>query len=184
VEWGAAEAELSVQRMPKLAKPGLWSLAAAGWVAAALGVGWFAWQARHDSVAKLVVPIGAQKAVPHVALPAPVVVEAKASAQGAASVAVQPASAVSPVLSSTSASTAGAAPAAAEPVPNGSLRLFISPWGEVLVDGRSMGLTPPLSHLTVPAGEHLVTVRNGDSPEFRQTIHLQAGKVVQIRHEF
>jgi hypothetical protein len=197
VDGGAAEAEAAAQRkgMPKLAKPGLWSVAAAGWVAVAMGVGWFAWQSRHASVASLKAPASVQKAdlpaAEPVTAPAPVAatsVEAKALAQpntaSAVAAPVQAASAVSLAAPSSVATVSVAKPAVAAPVSTGLLKLSISPWGEVLVDGRDVGVTPPLNQLTVPAGEHVIIVRNGDAPEFRQTIHLQAGKTLQIKHSF
>ena len=204
VDGGAAEAESAALRkgMPKVPRPGLWSLAAAGWVAVALGVGVFAWQSRHASVAVAKAPLSeptvAPRVVPHIVSPAavltpstvaPAVVEAKASAvtapASAVAAPVQAASAVLPALSSAAmTASATAKPALAAPVATGLLKLSISPWGEVLLDGRDVGVTPPLNQLTVPAGEHVIIVRNGDSPEFRQTIHLQAGKTLQIKHSF
>ncbi len=68
--------------------------------------------------------------------------------------------------------------------PNGTLRLAINPWGEVLVDGRSVGIAPPLSQLSLPPGPHVITIRHGDSPDFRQTIEVRADKVTHLQHQF
>ncbi|TAK98554.1 MAG: PEGA domain-containing protein, partial [Aquabacterium sp.] len=72
----------------------------------------------------------------------------------------------------------------AAPVANGTLKLAISPWGEVLVDGRAVGVAPPLTQLSLPPGAHAITIRNGDSPDFRQTIEVRADKVVHVKHQF
>jgi hypothetical protein len=193
VDGGAAEVEAAAQRkgMPKLHRPGLWSVAAAGWVAVAMGVGWFAWQSRHASVAAGKAPVNVQKVEPTVAaVPAPVAVtpapmEARASAVNDVAGVVQAAGTVLPARPSAAVTaSADTKPVVAAPVAAGLIKLSISPWGEVLVDGHDVGVTPPLNQLTVPAGEHVIIVRNGDSPEFRQTIHLQAGKTLQIKHNF
>jgi len=93
-----------------------------------------------------------------------------------------------------SASSAAAAPSAAQPVgaavhvavdaPPGVLRLAISPWGEVDVDGQVMGVTPPLTQLKLTPGPHTITIRNGDAPVFRQTVEVQPGRELRIRHQF
>ncbi len=67
---------------------------------------------------------------------------------------------------------------------HGTLKLAISPWGEVLVDGRAMGVAPPLNQLNLPAGSHVITIRNGDAPDFRQTIEVRPGKAVYVKHRF
>jgi len=54
------------------------------------------------------------------------------------------------------------APEPVAPPANGSLAIAVSPWGEVLVDGSSRGISPPLSTLTLPAGRHTIEIRNGD----------------------
>lgn len=188
----------------RLGRPGLWTLAAAGWLAALLGVGWLIWQSRVHNVPAVPDPQVAQvvrateqlqspaasasPAKPHVAektaaaatsTPAAVLGSApalSASAAAPAVVSALPSSALS------GASSASVQPAA--PVANGTLKLAISPWGEVLVDGRAVGVAPPLTQLSLPPGAHAITIRNGDSPDFRQTIEVRADKVVHLKHQF
>ncbi len=74
------------------------------------------------------------------------------------------------------------APAAAPAT--GTLRLAISPWGQVEVNGRAAGTTPPLNELTLPEGRHTVTVRNGDFPPFVSTIQIAPGQPASIKHRF
>jgi serine/threonine-protein kinase len=78
-------------------------------------------------------------------------------------------------------STAAAAPAA---VATGTLQLAISPWGEVEIDGRAVGLAPPLNRLTLSAGAHQVVVRNADFPPFTTTVQVEADAVAVVRHRF
>jgi serine/threonine-protein kinase len=77
---------------------------------------------------------------------------------------------------------AAAAPAAA--AASGVVQLAISPWGEVEVDGRSVGTAPPLTRLTLPEGRHTITVRNADFEPQTFTVDVQADKPVQVKHRF
>lgn len=77
-----------------------------------------------------------------------------------------------------------AAPVAAAPIANGVLQLAISPWGEVEVDGASAGTVPPVTRLSLPEGEHTVTVRNADFPAYTTTIRITADQPVTLKHRF
>lgn len=83
---------------------------------------------------------------------------------------------------------AGAAPApviaAAAPKPTGRVSFAIAPWGEIYVDGRRRGIAPPLSELRLPAGKHVVEIRNATFPPHRETIDLGAGEAIRVRHKF
>lgn len=75
-----------------------------------------------------------------------------------------------------------AAPTA--PVAEGVVQLAISPWGEVQLDGRSLGTTPPLTRLSLPEGEHRISVRNADFPAHSVTVEVRADQPVTVRHRF
>jgi hypothetical protein len=66
----------------------------------------------------------------------------------------------------------------------GTVSLAIAPWGEVLVDGKNVGVSPPLTELPLPAGRHKVEVRNGNFPSFSLEFDLQAGDSRKIKHKF
>jgi serine/threonine-protein kinase len=66
----------------------------------------------------------------------------------------------------------------------GSLRLSVEPWAEVWVDGKSVGLTPPLKQLTLSAGTHRVELRNGDLAPHTVSVDVPAGKFATVRHRF
>lgn len=191
---GAAAAAPAGMAAPlRPVRPGLWSMAVAGWTLALAGVGWVVWQSRVVSAPALtsarpanaaqraseeVVTMQAVAATPAVS-PAPL--DAATVADAAASPVASPAA--SPVVSAALSlqPTDKLTPA---PLPSGTLKLAISPWGEVWVDGKSAGVTPPLGQLTLPSGKHAIVIRNGDSPDFRQTIDVQPGKAVQVKHQF
>jgi serine/threonine-protein kinase len=78
-----------------------------------------------------------------------------------------------------------APPAAAPPVPSdGSITLGITPWGEIVVDGQSRGVSPPLTHLTLPAGAHTIEVRNGTAPPFVARVDVLPGQPVEVKARF
>jgi class 3 adenylate cyclase len=66
----------------------------------------------------------------------------------------------------------------------GKLELAISPWGEVLIDGKRRGVSPPLRVVDVPAGAHTVEIRNSTFPAHVQKVDLKAGQAVRIQHRF
>lgn len=67
---------------------------------------------------------------------------------------------------------------------NGLLQLAISPWGQVEVDGKVVGITPPLGRLSLPEGEHTVVIRNDDFAAHSTTIRITADQPVVVRHRF
>ena len=75
-------------------------------------------------------------------------------------------------------------PAPVAAIGEGLLSLAISPWGEVIVDGKSQGASPPLNQLTLPVGKHLVEIRNTDFTPHRVEIEIKAGESVSVRHKF
>jgi len=75
-----------------------------------------------------------------------------------------------------------AAPAA--PVTRGVLRIAISPWGEVEVDGKAMGTSPPLTELSLPEGRHQIVIRNTDLPPHNAVINVTADQPVTLKHKF
>ena len=66
----------------------------------------------------------------------------------------------------------------------GRVGLAISPWGEVYVDGRMRGVTPPLTEIKLPPGTYTVEIRNTTFAPHRQTIEVGDGAPVRIRHKF
>jgi class 3 adenylate cyclase len=67
---------------------------------------------------------------------------------------------------------------------NGRVQLAVAPWGEVFVDGRSRGVSPPLRVLELPPGAHTVEIRNSTFPAHVEQLELKAGEAVRIRHRF
>lgn len=68
--------------------------------------------------------------------------------------------------------------------PRAEITLAVSPGGEVFLDGKSQGSTPPLTRLSVRRGAHVVEIRNGDAAPFRSELQLKPGEQVTLSHVF
>lgn len=88
--------------------------------------------------------------------------------------------AVAPTPRTESAPSQAAAPALAA----GTLELSILPWGEVYVDGKRRGVSPPLRTIELPPGAHTVEVRNTSFPSHVRHVQMASGEQVRIRHRF
>ncbi len=66
----------------------------------------------------------------------------------------------------------------------GRIVLAISPWGEVLVDGRSRGVSPPVQMVELPPGPHTVELRNGSFPAHIERVVIKPGEPVRVQHRF
>ena len=76
--------------------------------------------------------------------------------------------------------------AAAMPVAvaTGTVRIAISPWGQVEVDGVASGAAPPLTELSLAEGRHQIVVRNGDFAPLVVSVNVVAGQATSLRHKF
>lgn len=103
---------------------------------------------------------------------------------------VSPAGAVPMVTTASggagSRSTGGAAAAAQAPKgPPVPVNIDVRPWGEIVVDGVSRGVSPPLKELRLAPGKHTVTVRNAGLPSYTQTLEIKSGqRAATIAHVF
>ena len=106
----------------------------------------------------------------------------------------QPAAPVPPPQSATTAQPKSVAPVPARRAPptpvqtaapaGGTIQLAILPWGEVFVNGKSRGVSPPLRSIGVPPGTHTIEVRNTSFPTHTRRVEVRASEPVRIRHRF
>ena len=78
-------------------------------------------------------------------------------------------------------------PAPAPPPPpakTATLVFDVSPWGEIYVDGKRHGTTPPLATVNLPPGRHRIELRNPAQPSYVTFTTLEPGDVQRIRHHF
>jgi ribosomal protein L40E len=70
------------------------------------------------------------------------------------------------------------------PGPGSHLTFAISPSGEIYIDGKHWGTSPPLLALALAPGEHSVEIRSESLAPYRKRIKLQAGETVSIKYRF
>ncbi len=87
---------------------------------------------------------------------------------------------VKPETKVTDKSKAGSQSAA---VP-GVVMIAVKPWGEVYLDGKMIDVSPPLTRLQVPAGAHVIELKNANFPVYRQSVKIKAGEKISINHKF
>lgn len=191
----------------RLALAALGALVVGGIAWATLGLQHAA--APEPAVASAPVPVAAAAVVAPAAVPAPVetvpatvpvVADAEVIAAPATSIAASPAATkppkAAPVVKDAKETSkerrardarerdariaAGTAIAAA----TGIVRIAISPWGEVEVDGRSAGTSPPVTELSLPPGRHQIVVRNTDLPAYSTSVNVTADQPVTVKHKF
>ncbi len=63
--------------------------------------------------------------------------------------------------------------------PSGTLRLYVSPWATVVVDGEAVGTTP-LKALTLAPGSHVVHLRHPDYRPLTRTVEVVAGEETKL----
>jgi serine/threonine protein kinase len=68
--------------------------------------------------------------------------------------------------------------------PTARLSLAVAPWGEVYVDGRKKGISPPLTEVRLMPGKHDIEIRNTTFPRYVQTVVLEADAHVKVKHKF
>lgn len=65
-----------------------------------------------------------------------------------------------------------------------TISFAISPWGEVFIDRRSHGVSPPLREVQLTTGRHVVEIKNPGSPSHVETLDVNAGGRITIKHKF
>jgi hypothetical protein len=64
------------------------------------------------------------------------------------------------------------------------MNLVILPWGEIYLDGRMQGISPPLLELQVAPGKHEIEIRNTSFPVYKQVVQVKVGEKLKINHTF
>jgi serine/threonine-protein kinase len=175
-----------------------WGLAAVALLAVG-GALWSVWGTAAHTTAAAATPSVVAVAAPAVAVPVAIAAAAAPSPAEAASatpllLAAAPAASTPATKPAPSAAPTAAtkpvrkrertAPSASAAPSNGVVRLAVSPWGQVEIDGTPAGLTPPLSQLSLSEGRHQIIISNADFPAFSTTITVAADQPVVLRHRF
>jgi serine/threonine protein kinase len=77
-------------------------------------------------------------------------------------------------------------PAAARPAPPkpATLRLSVSPWAEVWVDGSKRAVTPPTMSIPLAPGERRIELRNPGGETVVRRLDAKAGQTLDLNHRF
>ena len=73
-----------------------------------------------------------------------------------------------------------------EAQPGGTAKLIIAvaPQGELYVNGKHYGTTPPITTLDIEPGMHRIEIRSGSRKPFLTYMTVEAGEQRRIRHDF
>ena len=69
-------------------------------------------------------------------------------------------------------------------MPPATLVFAITPWGEVFVNGKSRGVTPPMKSIKLDPGKYKIEVRNTTFPPHAESLELKARDEMTVRHKF
>jgi len=67
---------------------------------------------------------------------------------------------------------------------SGTVVFRIEPWGEILIDNKPIGVSPPLLQISLAAGPHQIEVRHGDDKPWIQRIEVEPAIPVPVEHSF
>ena len=91
---------------------------------------------------------------------------------------------LTPTLGGAASRNTKAASKPAPARPPATVQLSVLPWGEVHVDGKLRGVTPPLNEIDLPPGKHRIEIRNTDFPPHTVNVRLESGESHRISHRF
>ena len=66
----------------------------------------------------------------------------------------------------------------------GTVRLRIDPWGVVFVNGRSIGISPPLKEIKLAPGKYKIEVKNTTFTPYLANIEVKAKEDVGVKYKF
>ena len=104
---------------------------------------------------------------------------AKTAGEQASPPAAQTGVAAAPAARSAAAGTKPATAAA-----TATLSFAITPWGEIFVDGKKAGVSPPLTRVALQPGTHNIEIRNASFAPYHVKMDVEADQSLKIRHKF
>ncbi len=64
------------------------------------------------------------------------------------------------------------------------IKFRVRPWGEIYLDGKKQGVSPPLNQLQVKKGNHTIVIKNKALKPYRRNITLHPQEQLLIEHRF
>ena len=112
----------------------------------------------------------------HVLAPAPTPAQIPAAAPESAR--------TEPAKSATKPAEPAKAESAKPALPPATLVFAVQPWGEIFVNGKSRGVTPPMKSLKLEPGKYKIEVRNTTFAPHVENLELKARDEVTVRYKF
>jgi class 3 adenylate cyclase len=69
-------------------------------------------------------------------------------------------------------------------LPPATLVFAVNPWGEIYVNGKSRGVTPPMKSIKLEPGKYKIEIRNTSFPPHVENLDLKARDELTVRHKF
>jgi hypothetical protein len=69
-------------------------------------------------------------------------------------------------------------------LPPATLFLDIKPWGEIYVNGKSQGVSPPKKFIKLDPGRYKIEFRNTTFPAHTESVDVKARDEITLRHRF
>lgn len=82
------------------------------------------------------------------------------------------------------AAKADASKPAAPAVPPATVVFAIQPWGEIIVNGKSSGVSPPMKSLKLAPGKYKIEIRNTTFATHTENLDVKSRDELTIRHRF
>jgi class 3 adenylate cyclase/outer membrane biosynthesis protein TonB len=82
------------------------------------------------------------------------------------------------------AAEAGKSDASKPAIPPATLFFAVQPWGEIYVNGKSRGVTPPMKSIKLDPGKYKIEVRNTNFAAHVESFDLKARDEITVRHRF
>jgi hypothetical protein len=69
-------------------------------------------------------------------------------------------------------------------IPPATVFLDIKPWGEVYINGKSQGVSPPKKFIKLDPGKYKIEFRNTTFPAHSENVDVKAREEITLRHRF
>jgi len=65
-----------------------------------------------------------------------------------------------------------------------SVAFRILPWGEIYINGKKKGVSPPLTTVKLKPGKYSIEVKNSSFPVYSQAVEVKSHDNIEIKHTF
>ncbi len=77
-----------------------------------------------------------------------------------------------------------APPKPAPAISTATFQFAVTPWGEIYVDGKRKGASPPLSSISVSPGKHRIEIKNATFRPYSHSHDIRPNEKLKISHKF